>query len=127
MEPEAVKFLAVLVIVLAGLGVDLGAWWAPFVAGIVIGITDPRARIALPIGAGLGLLMWAYPLASAHIGIGLGPTAESIAAIMGFAHQPAIPVILTCIVGLLLGLSGAWLGSAARSLASSPLPFRGEG
>jgi hypothetical protein len=36
---------------------------------------------------------------------------------MGFGHQGAIPVVLTCVVGLLLGLTGAWLGSAARSLA----------
>ena len=116
MEPKAVRFLAVLAVVLAALGVGVGLWWAPFVAGIVIGIAAHRARIALPIGAGLGLLLWAYPLALVHIRIGLGPTAESIAAIMGFAHQPAIPVILTCIVGLLLGLSGAWLGSAGRTI-----------
>jgi hypothetical protein len=106
----------VLVVVLAALGVDFGVWWTPFVAGIVIGITDPRARIALPTGAGIGLLMWGFPLASAHLKLGLGPAAESLAAIMGFGHQAAIPVILTCVVGLLLGLSGAWLGSAGRSL-----------
>lgn len=34
----------------------------------------------------------------------------------GFGHQSALPVIMTCVVGLLFGLSGAWLGSAGRSL-----------
>jgi len=41
-----------------------------------------------------------------------------IAAIMGLT-QAAIPVVLTCVVGLLLGMSGAWLGSAVRSLVAS--------
>jgi hypothetical protein len=118
MEPAAMKFVAVAAIVLAALGVEFGAWWAPFLASIVIGIAYPRARIALPIGSGIGLLMWGYPLASAHLKLGLGPAAESLAAIMGFGHQAAIPVILTCVVGLLLGLSGAWLGSAGRSSLS---------
>jgi hypothetical protein len=43
---------------------------------------------------------------------GLGPAAESLAAILGFGHQAANPVILTLLVGTLLGLTGAWLGSA---------------
>jgi hypothetical protein len=35
---------------------------------------------------------------------------------MGFTGAPAIPLILTCAVGLLLGLTGAWLASALRGL-----------
>ena len=114
------KYVAVLVVVLAAVGVDLGVWWAPFIAGVVIGITDPRARVALPTGAGIGLLMWGYPLAAAHIKVGLAPAAQSLAAIMGFGHEAAIPIVLTCVVGLLLGLTGAWLGSAGRTLSLSP-------
>ena len=55
------------------------------------------------------------PLAAEQARYGIGPAASSLAAIMGFS-QPSIPVVLTCVVGLLLGLSGAWLGSAVRSL-----------
>ncbi len=73
--------------------------------------------ISIPIGAVLGLAAWGVPLASAHVQYGLRPTAESLAAIMGFT-EPTIPVALTCVVGMLLGLSGAWLGSAVRSLAA---------
>ena len=36
---------------------------------------------------------------------------------LSFGHQAAVPVTLTLVVGLLLGLTGAWLGSAARRLA----------
>ena len=106
--------LAILISIAAVL---LGVWWAPFAIAVVIGIMERRARIAVPIGAVLGLAAWVAPLASAHLLFGLRHTAESLAAIMGFT-QPAIPVVLTSVVGLLLGLSGAWLGSAVRSFAA---------
>jgi hypothetical protein len=93
-----------------------GVWWAPFVVGIAIGIAEPRTRIAVPVGATSGLLGWTLPLAADQLLYGLGSTASSLAAIMGFGHQSVIPITLTCLVGLLLGLSGAWLGCAGRSL-----------
>jgi hypothetical protein len=113
-----VRSVAALVLgaVVSVVAVMFGVWWAPFVVGIAIGIADPRARVAVPIGAAAGLLGWALPLAGDQILYGLGPTASSLAAIMGFGHQSAIPLVLTCVVGLLLGLAGAWLGSAGRSL-----------
>jgi hypothetical protein len=106
-----------LAILLSISAVMLGVWWAPFAIAVVIGIMHRRARIAIPIGAVLGLAAWGLPLVSAHLEYGLRPTAESLAAIMGLT-QPAIPVVLTCMVGVLLGISGAWLGSAVRSLAA---------
>ena len=74
----------------------------------------------------IGLAGWGLPLAADQVRFGLGPTAQSLATIMGFAHQSAIPLALTVIVGLLLGLSGAWLGSAARSLVASNAPVDAE-
>lgn len=103
--------------ILATVGVMLGAWWAPFVFGLAFGVIQPRARIAVPVGALIGLLAWAIPLAGAQSRYGIDSTAESLAAIMGFGHQAAIPIVLTLVVGLLLGLTGAWLGSAGRSLS----------
>lgn len=99
-------------------GVLLGLWWAPFVVGLALGAAVRRARIALAGGAGIGLLAWLVPLAVAHVRYGLGPTATSLAAIMGFGHQAAVPVVLTLLVGTLLGLTGAWLASAIRSLTA---------
>jgi hypothetical protein len=110
------RWVLVVVVVLAALGVDFGIWWTPFVAGAAIGMVEPRARIAVPAGAGIGLLMWGYPLSVIQLKAGLVPTAQSLAAIMGFGHQGVVPVVLTCVVGLLLGLCGAWLGSAGRTL-----------
>lgn len=92
----------------------VGAWWATFVVGIGIGIAYPRARVAVPVGAAAGFLAWGLLLVADQLLYGLRPAAEGLGAIMG--REAAIPVILTCMVGLLLGLAGAWLGSAARSL-----------
>jgi hypothetical protein len=107
---------AVVFSILAIAGVQLGIWWAPFAFGSAFGVSSPRARIALPVGAGIGLVGWLFPLATVEAQHGLGPTAESLAAILGAGHQGAIPVILTLMVGTLLGLTGAWLGSAGRTI-----------
>ncbi len=103
------------IIALTVLAFVTGAWWAPFVAGLAIGALTGRARVTIPLGAAIGLLAWGAPLAYEQVQYGLGPTASSLAAIMGFGHQGAIPVVLTLLVGTLLGLTGAWLGSVARS------------
>ena len=112
-------YAALLLATLATLAaVLLGMWWAPFPVGLAIGIVTGRARIAMPAGAGIGLLAWLLPLAATQERYGLGRTATSLAAIMGFDHLPAVPVILTLLVGALLGLTGAWLGSAAREVVA---------
>jgi hypothetical protein len=97
-------------------GVLVGAWWLAFPAGMLVGITVPQARLGVPAGALAGLLGWSVPLLVIQVRNGLGSSASSLAAIMGFTGQPAIPLILTCVVGLLLGLTGAWLASALRGL-----------
>jgi hypothetical protein len=109
---------AVVSMILAEAGVLLGLWWAPFAFGFAFGVVQPRARIALPVGAAIGLVGWLFPLVAIDARSGPGAAAESLAAILGFGHQAAIPVILTLAVGTLLGLTGAWLGSASRSALS---------
>jgi hypothetical protein len=99
-------------------GVILGMWWAPFPIGFAFGVIAGRARVALPGGAVVGLAAWLLPLAVAQERFGLGRTATSLAAIMGFDGLPAAPLILTFVVGTLLGLTGAWLGSAARQVVA---------
>jgi hypothetical protein len=123
-----VKLAAALIlgVLLSVAGVLVGAWWAPFTVGIAFGIVESRARFAIPAGAVIGLAGWGLPLAAGQVRFGLGPTARSLATIMGFAHQSAIPLALTCAVGLLLGITGAWLGSAARSLLASNVPVDAE-
>ncbi|HZQ49256.1 MAG TPA: hypothetical protein VFB69_03010 [Candidatus Dormibacteraeota bacterium] len=105
------------------MGVLLGVWWAPFVAGVVAGLFIVRGRRALVAGALVGLAGWGVPLAYAQLQYGLGKTAFSLAAIMGFNGASTIPVALTLIVAVMLGFSGAWLGASARSF----LPFLQRG
>lgn len=97
----------------------LGYWWAPFPVGVIAGAAVGRARVAVPAGAVVGLLAWLVPLAAAHSRYGLERTAAALAAIMGLDHQELVPLVLTLLVGTLLGLTGAWLGSAGRSLLRS--------
>jgi hypothetical protein len=104
---------------LAVAGVLFGLWWAPFVVALALGAAVHRARITIPAGAASGLLAWLIPLAAAHVQYGLSATSNSLAAIMGFTHQAAVPVVLTLVVGTLLGLTGAWLGAAGRGLVAS--------
>jgi len=100
------------------IGLLAGMWWLTFVAGLLIGLALARARVAVPAGALAGLLGWALPLLADQVRYGIGPAAASLAAIMGFTGQSAIPLVLTCVVGLLLGLTGAWLGTAVRGVAA---------
>ena len=110
-------YIAILLSVLVALtGVLLGYWWLPFPVAAVLGVVAARARIALPAGAATGLGAWFVPLAVTQERYELDATANSLAAVMGFAHLPAVPIVLTLVVGTLLGLTGAWLGMAARGL-----------
>ena len=104
---------------LALTGVLFGLWWAPFLVGLAVGAVLPRSRAAIPTSGAIGLLAWLVPLAATHARYGLGPTATSLAAIMGFDHLPFVPVVLTLMVGTLLGLAGGWLGSAGRAAVAS--------
>jgi hypothetical protein len=109
-----------LVLVLSAIncvGVVFGAWYLPFVSGIFAGQLLAPARRAIAAGALAGLVAWGLPLAWEHWRYGIGPTAESLAAIMGFGHAGSVPVILTCLIGLLLGLCGAWTMTALRTAA----------
>jgi hypothetical protein len=104
------------------LGLLVGAWWLTFAAGLLVGLLLRRGRLAIPAGALAGLLGWGLPLALAQDQYGLGPAAASLAAIMGFTGQAAVPMILTLVVGLLLGLTGSWLASAFKSFAVPATP-----
>ena len=97
-------------------GVLLGYWWAPFVAGALIGLVMRRGRAAVPMGVLAGAVAWLLPLAAIEARYGIGPTAGSLAAIMGFGHEGILALTLTVVVGALLGLAGAWLASAVRLL-----------
>jgi hypothetical protein len=118
------RWVALVVVAGAALslaGVLLGAWWTPFPAGFAVGVALPRARWALAGGAVAGLAGWTAPLIAEQFQYGLAPTSLSLAAIMGFNGAATVPVALTVLVGILLGLVGAWAGSAARTVVLAGL------
>ena len=101
---------------LAIAGVAFGQWWAPFAIGLALGVAV-RPRVAIPAGAVCGFLSWLVPLGGLTVRYGLGPSAVSLAEIMGFGHNGVLPVVLTLVVGTLLGLTGAWVAGTARAFA----------
>lgn len=114
--------MLVLTAFLVGLaGVLFGYWWAPFATGAFIGLVANRGRFAIPAGGLVGVVAWLLPLAAIQARYGIGPTAGSLAAIMGFGRQGMLAIVLTVVVGALLGLTGAWLASAVR-LVLRPTP-----
>ena len=110
------RFALVLVggILLSLSGMFLGLWWVTFATGVAIGLALPRTWTALVAGAISGLAAWSEPLIEANAQYGLGPTSLSIAAIMGVNGAALIPIALTVVVGVLLGLAGSWLGAERR-------------
>jgi len=123
MEPAGMsarrRFALVLVggILLSLAGMFLGLWWVTFATGVAIGLALPKTWTALVAGAISGLVAWSEPLIEANAQYGLGPTSLSIAAIMGVNGAALIPIALTVVVGVLLGLAGSWLGAAIRGVA----------
>lgn len=113
--------LALVAALAAWLGLVLGAWWATFPVGLLVGALAAGRLGALGAGALGGLLGWGLPLAMTGLGgAPLGRTAVVVSAILGVAAGGAPAVAVTLLTGLLLGLSGAWLGFALRRTAGRP-------
>jgi hypothetical protein len=102
--------------IIALVGVLLGVWWTPFLAGAAIGLVLGKPAFAIPAGAAAGFLGWLIPLLGLEMRYGLDSTTVSLAAVMGFDHKGSVPLIMTLLVGTLLGLTGAWLACAVRGL-----------
>ena len=122
----SVRFVLVLVggVLLSLFAMLLGLWWVTFVAAAAVGLVLPKTWWALIGGTAAGLVAWSEPLLAAQAQYGLGPTSLTIAAMLGVNGAALVPVALTILIGGLLGLVGAWLGSAARAFlprASGPV------
>ncbi len=103
-------------------GMLLGLWWLTFVAAVGVGLAVPRTWVALAAGAVTGLVAWSEPLLVASAQYGLKSSSLAIAAILGAKGAALVPVALTIVIGVLLGSTGAWLGSAVRSIVLERLP-----
>jgi hypothetical protein len=110
----AAPFVGAAVICLGG---ALGVWWTALAYGLVIGVLLGRAPRALPAGTVAGILGWGLPLLWLARTAPVGAMAGVLSRVLGLgAAGGAASIALTLAVGGLLGLSGAWLGSALRRL-----------
>lgn len=104
----------------AAVGVGLGYWWVTPLVGLAIGAIVPWPRLSLATAALAGLVAWGGPIAWQATHMPVARTAEVVAAIMGLAGLGAVgPIAITLLVGVLLCLSGAWVGSAGRELVEA--------
>lgn len=106
--------------VLAWLAMALfGGWSATFFVSLLAGVYLARRRPALLAGGLIGLGAWGLPLLVASLGQPVARTAVVVAGVLGMPGAGgAAAVAFTVATGLLLGLAGAWLGSASRRVAA---------
>jgi hypothetical protein len=95
----------------------LGAWFMPFVIGLLTGFVmrwgGRRLRVTIPAvaivaAAGWGLAIWV----SALRGLPVGPTAQTIAAVAGLPAAAAAVIATTLAISVVQALAGLWLGRA---------------
>ena len=106
------------------LGVLWGAWWAPFFVGAAFGLII-KCRIKNRLSGAIQVTAGATHGLHAAVRALLDPGDELLLCapywplIRGIAtNAGAVPVVLTILVGALLGLTGAWLGSAVASVVA---------
>jgi len=112
----------VAVAVLVGGSAELGAWWVPFILGLVAGGVSSRYSFpSVPLAVLAAVLGWAVPLwAMALAGLPAGATARAIAGLAGLPPYAAVTVVVTLLLAALQVLAGAWLARAVlpRGVAS---------
>jgi len=100
-----------------------GLWWAPLLAGFVIGVILWGGRAIVPTAGLVAVLGWALPLAWQALHSPIGKVATVVAGILGLGTtRGPVVIVVTLVLALLLGLAGAWAGAALRRLIVPPRP-----
>jgi hypothetical protein len=100
-----------------------GLWWAPLLAGFVIGVILRGARAIVTTAGLVAVLGWALPLAWQALHSPIGKVATVAAGILGLGTtRGPVVIVVTLALALLLGLAGAWVGAALRRLIVPPRP-----
>jgi hypothetical protein len=101
-------------------GAVIGLWFAPFVVGLVTGISNGywrwRARVLLIWTTLMALAGWGIPLLAwpaLHHGFHpLWVTAHVISGYLGLPAHASLGVALTLLIAVVQALVGLWLGAA---------------
>ncbi len=100
-----------------------GLWWAPLLAGFVIGVILRGGRVIVVTAGLVVVLGWALPLAWQALHNPIGKVAMVVAGILGLnTTSGPVVIVVTLVLALLLGLAGAWVGAALRRLIVPPRP-----
>jgi hypothetical protein len=103
-------------------GALLGLWWLSVAVGAAIGLLLGGGR-ALWTALLAGALGWGLALLWMQLHTSIWPVAVAVSGILGLGSNGAIAIAVTLLFAGLLGLAGAWVGSAVRALA---LPKRSD-
>lgn len=102
--------------VAAWMGNHFGFWYLTFVVTVLLGVLFNRASVAMWGSLLTGLIGWCGPLLWQSFISPIGPAASMTAGVMGFGVSHGyLVLVLTIVIGVLLALSGGWLGSSGRS------------
>lgn len=116
-----------LLVVLALLGAVLivlahvsGLWWVAVAVGVVIGLVVRGAVGVVVTALAAGIVGWGAPLAWLAATQPVVSVASVMAGILGVGtSNSGLVIILTIVLGGVLCLCGAWVGSALRQLVSA--------
>jgi hypothetical protein len=105
-------FVAVAAVV--GGSAELGAWWVPFLVGLVSWAASSRLGFpSVPFAVLAAVLGWAVPLwVMSLAGLPAGATARAIAGLAGLPPYAAVTIVATLLLAALQVLAGAWLARA---------------
>lgn len=120
--PSAWILAGVVGTIVVAAGAAVGAWFMPFVIGVLTGIAMRwggwRLRVTAPAVALMAALGWGLALwLPAWRGLPVGATARTIAALAGLPAFAVVAIAATVAVSVVQGLAGLWLG---RAVAPQP-------
>ncbi len=93
-----------------------GLWWATFILGVLVGL-HLHGKDAFGAAALIGGLGWGLPLLLQALHAPVGQVAATVAILVGLGNTggPLI-VLVTILLGVLLCVVGAWLGTGLAFL-----------
>jgi hypothetical protein len=92
-----------------------GLWWVTTLAGVSLGLLPQRGREVLGLSCLIGALGWGLPLVWQALTLPIGRVADVVGGIMGFGTTDGpLVIVLVLLLGLLLCLTGMWVGRALR-------------
>lgn len=116
-QPVASIISGLVSLALIWIGSPLGWWWLATCVGLALGILLRPAWLALVTAFVVSGLGWGLPLVRLAVSAPVGRVALAIESVIGLTSSGGVVIILiTILLGCLLGILGTWVGIAAKGL-----------